>query len=145
MPKSITSKALIVTALLIAPNTAYAASTLYCDVKDDTISFALKGISQQVHVAVEKYELQLLRDAVSFKADRPSDSSHYMGLIFEGQDRLTLKSQFRDPDISFEASMANAGKDEDDAINWQGGYKLTFANRPDQPPLRGAISCSDGY
>lgn len=122
---------------------ATAASSLYCEVDDTNISFGLKAISHQLTATVERFDLQFKTENLSLKGQNPQDSQHFV-IMIDNLDQLRMKAQFREPEFTFEAYMANAGK-KDDTINWNGGYKIERIDRSNQAPLRGVISCLDGY
>lgn len=120
-----------------------AASTLYCEVDDANISFGLKAISHRVTATTERFDLQLKADKLSLTGQNPQDSQHFV-IMIDNLDELRMKAQFREPEFTFEAYMAHAGN-RDDAISWNGAYKVTHLDQSNQAPLRGMISCLDGY
>lgn len=134
---------IFLTTTITATTSIHAASTLYCDVEDSNLSFGLKAVSHQVGATVETFELKLKKTGLAHKGNTPNESQHLV-LLFEDLDELRMKAQFHDPDFTFEAYMANSGK-TDDAINWNGGYKISYTGQSDQEPLRGLMACSDGY
>ena len=128
----------------VATANAHSAATIYCEANDSSVVFDLKGMPGAVSVLVEAYSLELRQENIARTAETPMEATGFNGLIFGDLDQMALKVEFDDPRFLFEANLANAGT-VDDGINWQGAYKVTFQDRLDTAPLRGAVSCVDGY